>query len=198
MSEDVFLDTVLRTEHLTERDWLELIKQRQQTVLELMPDMAWANGVLTRLVDVPCIPGQEAHSPRRALASLPWPESFPVFKGRGLFLCRPPRRSEDDCTSYIVGFTENRTWLAVCVYLRKCEGKPDQFDEVKQEISTPSHIVEMAKVSYGDLWFLLGQAIEDLAKRRREELELLNALAERVKMESRIIVAIETDHKVTR
>ncbi|MBI5654052.1 hypothetical protein HZC53_00120 [Candidatus Uhrbacteria bacterium] len=189
-----FFETVLRTEHLTEREWLDLLQERQLALGGLME-----GAPLVRLGDFPCILGLD-----RTLAS----QSVAVETGRpvdefgrnpyGIFKRVQPRSQANDCTAYIVGFTRDLIWVVVSIWApRVVPGEGERVSRACLEHATPSHIVEMADTSYGELWFMLGYALEEWTRQRRDELVHLTLLEQRFRNENQIVTAIETDLSVT-
>ncbi|MDQ7814446.1 MAG: hypothetical protein RDU25_01395 [Patescibacteria group bacterium] len=190
MAEERFLETVLRTERLTEREWLALIEERRLDVGSWIPQIS-----SVKLSTFPCID-------RRAEGRGFIPVDTKAFPNRehlnvrGIFERKPPRSTSDDWSFYIIGFLANYSWILASVQIHASSEGVERVDMAKLEVAAPAHIVELTKMSYGDLWFMLGHAVEDLAKKRREELERLTALEQRVKLQNQMVVAIETDRKV--
>lgn len=186
-----FFETVLRTEHFDEREWLALIEERQHLVGCWLRQLS-----VSTLSNFDCIDRRgEGHGigpiKREDFSNILYLEA------RGIFVRKPPRSPNDDCSFYIVGYTEMGSWIITSVFVKKNSKGVETVIRATVEIAVPSHITEMVQMSYGDLWFMLGHALEDFAKQRREELEHLTAVEYRVRNEHRIVKAILTDMKVT-
>ncbi|MFA5184988.1 MAG: hypothetical protein WC551_00685 [Patescibacteria group bacterium] len=189
-----FFETTLREKHLEEREWLDLLLERQLTIGGLM-----AGAPLERLGDFPCLLSVDG-----TLAS----QSIVAETGRpvdefernpyGIFKRVKPRSQADDCTAYVVGYTRELSWVIVSIWAQRVvPGVGERVDHARLECAPPSHIVEMAEVSYGALWFMLGHAVEDWVRQRHDELVHLTLLEQQLLFEHKVVTAIETDLRVT-